>query len=101
MLRNPPWLVTKLAFEAAKLLALSAAALGYHGKHVFAEPCQQFRMNFRTDVLSRRILRCRLKFFLEFRMPGRIEFKYETVAVFQCDLVRAGQWIILIAKRMN
>ena len=101
MLRNPPRLVTKLAIEVAESLAVSAATLGYHGEHVLTKPCQQFRIDFRADVLPRRILRCGLKFLLEFCVPGRIEFKDKAVALLQRDLVRRGQWIVFFAKRMN
>src|SRR5207249_7026078 len=91
MLGDPPGLVTKLAVEAHESFTISAASIGYHGKHVFAEPCQQLRANLRTEVLSRRILGRGLKPFLEFRVPGRIELEHESRAVIQRDLVRRGQ----------
>src|SRR5438093_10785509 len=76
MLRNPPRLIAKLTFEAAEPLAVSTASVGHYGKHVFTEPCQQLRTNFRTNVLSRWILGSGLKFLLEFCVPGRIEFEH-------------------------
>src|ERR1051326_6675768 len=53
------------------------------------------------DVLSARIPRRSLKLLLEFAVPGRVEFKHKPVAVFQRSLVRCGQWIILLTKRVN
>src|SRR5215813_13462296 len=101
MLRNPPRLIAKLAVKARKSLAPFTARVGHDGKHVLAEPRQQLGTNFRSDVLSRRILGRGLKFLLEFCVPGWIEFKHEPGAVFQRDVVRLGQWIILFAERMN
>ena len=101
MLSDPPGLVTKLAVEAHESLTISAASLGYHGEHVFAEPCQQLRANLRTKVLSRRILGGGLKLLLKFCVLGWIEFKEETGAVFQRNVIRFGQWIIFFAQRVN
>src|SRR5882724_11030436 len=101
MLGDPPGLVTKLAVEAHLSLTISAASIGYHGEHVFAEPCQQLRANLRTEVLSRRILGRGLKLFLEFRVLAWIEFKDEMGAVFQCNVIRFRQWIIFFAQRVN
>src|SRR5262245_64593829 len=101
MLCNPPRLIAKLAVKARKSLAPFTARVGHDGKHVLAEPRQQLRTNFRSDVLSQRILGCGLKFLLEFCVPGWIEFKHEPITILQCNFVRPGQWIILFAKRMD
>ena len=101
MLGDPPGLVTKLAVEAHESFTISAASIGYHGKHVFAEPCQQLRANLRTEVLSRRILGRGLKLLLKSCVLGWIEFKDETGAVFQRNVIRLGQWIIFFAQRVN
>jgi hypothetical protein len=101
MLGDPPGFVTKLAVEAHQSLTISVPGIGYHGKNVFAEPCQQLGANLRTDVLSRWIFRRSLKFLLEFRLPGGIEFKQETVAVVQRNFIRLRQWVIFLAQRVN
>jgi len=38
---------------------------------------------------------------LEFRVLGWIEFKEETGAVFERNVIRLGQWIIFFAQRVN
>src|SRR5215510_1287339 len=101
MLCNPPRLIAKLAVKARESLAPFTARVRYDGKHVLAEPRQQLRTNFRSDVLSRRILGRGLKFLLEFCVPGWIEFKREPGTILQRDFIRLGQWIIFFAKRMD
>src|SRR5919198_373525 len=101
MLGDPPRLVTKLAVKTHESLTLSAASVGYRCKHVFAKPCQKLRTNLRSNILSRWVLGRGLKFLLKFRMLGWIEFKEETRAVFQRNVVRLRQGIIFLAERVN
>src|SRR6266498_3204908 len=58
-------------------------------------------MNLRADILSRRVLGGCLKFLFELGVLSWIKFEEETPGIFQRNLVRNRQRIVLPAKRMH